>query len=153
MPNRFNRGSAPGRERDVDQLSGSFKKGHEKRGGRQRGAPNAFSPDYKKAILEAAYRVGYDGNGKHGLVGYFMWVALRNPGVYVGVLLSNLLTLQFSENGTPEEPRPSIEELNQSLRDCIGLTGKNPTKRQTVSAKSRATWDWTGQPFPVGSLM
>ena len=70
MTNPFKRGSAPDRARPAYLRPGSFKKGREKRGGRKRGTPNFFSADYKKAILEAAYRIGRDGNGKDGVVGY-----------------------------------------------------------------------------------
>jgi hypothetical protein len=60
------RGTAPGRARPADDRPGSFKPGRRKQGGRKRGTPNLFSIDYKKAIIEAAYRVGHDGNGKDG---------------------------------------------------------------------------------------
>jgi hypothetical protein len=68
MTNRFMRGSAPSRAQPAYLRPGSFKQGHEKRGGRKRGTPNFFSIDYKKAILEAAYRIGQDGNAKNGVV-------------------------------------------------------------------------------------
>ena len=97
MTNPFRRGSAPGRERPDYLRPSSFKPGHEKRGGRERGTPNAFSPDYKRAILEAAYRIGNDGNGKDGVVGYFAWVALRHPRIFCTVLLINILPLEFAE--------------------------------------------------------
>ena len=58
MADRLKRGSAPGRARSEDQRPGSFKKGHKKRGGRQRGTPNKFSAEYKKHILEAATASG-----------------------------------------------------------------------------------------------
>ena len=64
MADRLKRGSAPGRARSEDQRPGSFKKGHKKRGGRQRGTPNKFSAEYKKDILEAANRIG-DGCKRH----------------------------------------------------------------------------------------
>ena len=70
MKGPFTRGSAWGRAQPEHLRPGSFKRGHEKRGGRKRGTPNLLSVDYKKAILEAAYRIGYDGNGKNGVCGY-----------------------------------------------------------------------------------
>ena len=79
MTDRKKRGSAPGRERAANQRPGSFKPGHKKQGGRKRGTPNALTADYKKAAMEAAYRVGEDGNGKDGLVGYLKWVAMCHP--------------------------------------------------------------------------
>jgi hypothetical protein len=152
MTNRFARGSAPGRARDSLQRPGSFKKGHKKRGGRKRGTPNVISMDYKKALLEAAYRVGNDGNGKDGVLGYLISVAQSHPRIYVGILLVNVLLLEFAESNAPEEPRPR-EEIDGELRDYIGLTSKNRTSGQTVHLESQSPWDWTGQPFPVGSLM
>jgi hypothetical protein len=82
------RGSAPGRAQPAYLRPGSFKQGHEKRGGRKRGTPNLLSIDYKKAILEAAYRIGQDGNGKNGVVGYLLWVAERHPQIFFTCCLS-----------------------------------------------------------------
>jgi len=153
MANTCTRGSAPGRAQPAHLRPGSFKEGHEKRGGRKRGTPNFYSIDYKKAILEAAYRIGEDGNGKNGIVGYFSWVALRHPQIFSSLLM-NLLPLEIAEgDDAPEEPRRTIEESNQRVRGYIGLTGKDRTKRQTVQVESQSPWSWTGQPFPVGSLM
>ena len=69
LTNPFTRGSAPDRARSADRRPGSFKPGHEKRGGRKRGTPNLFTIDHKKAILEATYRIGQDGDGKDGVLG------------------------------------------------------------------------------------
>ena len=57
MTNAFTRGSAPGRARDDWERPGSFKKGHQKKGGRKKGTPNALSPEYRNAVLEAAPNV------------------------------------------------------------------------------------------------
>jgi hypothetical protein len=86
---------------------------------------NSFSIDYKKAIFEAAYRIGYDGNGKNGVVGYFSWVAERHPRICGTVLLINLLPLEYADSDTPEEPCLTMEEINQEVRAYIGLTDKN----------------------------
>ncbi len=75
--NPLNRGSSPGRARDASQRSGSFELGHKKLGGRKKGTRNSISPEHKRAILEAAHRVGRDGNGTDGVAGYFSWVATR----------------------------------------------------------------------------
>jgi hypothetical protein len=152
MTNPHKRGSAPGRAQHADQRPGSFKSGHEKRGGRQRGTPNVLSIDYKKAMLEAAYRVGNDGNGKDGLVGYARWVAIRHTPTFVATL-GNLLPLEPAESSPVVERRWTKEEIDEWLRDYIGLTSENRTREQTVHLESRSPSDWTGQPFPVGSLM
>jgi hypothetical protein len=153
MTNPLKRGSAPNRARLDYARPGSFKSGHEKQGRRKRGTPNLISADYKKAILEAAYRVGQDGNGKDGVVGYFWRVGERHPGIFYPELYTSLLPLEDAESDTPEEPRQTMEELNQWFRDYIGLTGKNRTEEKSVQVESQSPWDWTGQPFPVGSLM
>jgi hypothetical protein len=149
MTNPFMRGSAPGRAQPASLRPGSFKQGHEKRGGRKRGTPNLLSIDYKKAILEAAYRIGHDGNGKDGALGYFSWVAQRHPRIIAGVPLLKLARLENVVCDAPEDLRRSIDELNNRVRDYIGPLGKNPKSQ----AESEAPWGWTGQPFPVGSLM
>jgi hypothetical protein len=112
-----------------------------------------LSIDFKSGICEAAYRIGEDGNGKNGLVGYFSWVAERHPRVFGTVLLTNILVLENAESDTPEEPCRTIEEVNQEVRDYIGLTGKNRATGQPDQVESEPSWAWTGQPFPVGSLM
>ena len=83
MTNPLKRGSAPERAQPAHLRPGSFKPGHEKQGGRKRGTPNAISSDYRKAILEAAYRVGRDGNGKDGIVGYILWLGKRHPESFI----------------------------------------------------------------------
>jgi len=104
-------------------------------------------------MLEAAYRVGEDGNGKDGLVGYFKWVAMSDPRTFLGPIGIRIALLQCAERDPPERSFLTMEELNQAVRDEVGLTGKEQTKKSAVPPKSRATADWTGQDFPVGSLM
>jgi hypothetical protein len=152
MTNPLNRGSAPGRERSADQRSGSFKQGHEKRGGRKSGTQNLLSIDFKRGIFEAAYRIGLDGNGKDGIVGYFSWIAERHPRIYGTVLLANILLVEYAESNTPEELRRAIDENSEEVRDYIGLTSKNRVTEQPIQVEE-PPWAWTGQPFPVGSLM
>ena len=53
--NPFARGTCPGRARPPH--GGSFKRGHGKRGGREKGTPNAISPRARKAIAAAANRL------------------------------------------------------------------------------------------------
>jgi hypothetical protein len=146
------RGSAPNRAQPDYARRGSFGQGHKKLGGRKRGTPNVFSIDYKKAVIEAAWRIGEDGNGKDGIVGYFKWIVVHHPAVFLSPLHINILLLEFAEGNTPEEPQWTMEEIDQQVRDYIGPEGANRT-RKTAQVESRSQWDWTGQPFPVGSLM
>jgi hypothetical protein len=92
--NAFNRGSAPDRARDSYQRSGSFEPGHKKLGGRKTGTPNRISASHKKAMREAIHRIGYDGNGKDGEVGYFKWVAGRDLGFFYVDVWLRLLELE-----------------------------------------------------------
>ena len=132
MTNPFTSGSAPGRAQPTDRRPGTFKPGHEKRGGRKRGTSNLLSIDFKMGLFEAAYRIGQDGNGKNGIVGYFSWVAEYHPGAY-GSALANVLVLEYAERDTPEEPRSTIEEISQEVRDYIGRTGENRATGQPVT--------------------
>jgi len=95
MRDPFIRGSSPGRARDDLQRPEDFQRGHKKFGGRKKGTPNRISADHKKAIREAAHRIGYDGNGKDGEVGYFKWVAGRDLDFFYVDLWSRLLEVQY----------------------------------------------------------
>jgi hypothetical protein len=56
------------RARDASQRPATFQNGHRKFGGRKKGTPNVVTKDLKIATIEAATRIGSDGNGKDGLV-------------------------------------------------------------------------------------
>jgi len=97
MTDPFNRGSAPGRARDPWQSSGTFEPGHAKLGGRKKGTRNVISPEHKMVLLEAAHRVGNDGNGKDGAFGYFRWVATRDLTFFYVNIWMRLLDLEVYE--------------------------------------------------------
>lgn len=128
MANPFTRGSAPGRARDADQRPGSFKAGHKKVGGRQKGTPNRISADFKGAVLAVAGSVGMDGMGKGGIVGYFRYLARRYPEAYCK-LLSRILDI---EEICPE-PSLTADQLNAHLREYI-RTDDQPFDELTVMA-------------------
>ena len=114
MTNRFRRGSAPGRRRSEDQRPSNFKRGHKKRGGRQRGTPNKLSAEYKNHILEAASRVGMDANGTQGLVGYLGGLR-HHPQIFCGMLGNELeLELQELEIVQRQKPRRTVEQFNEA---------------------------------------
>jgi hypothetical protein len=125
MTNPFGRGSAPGREQPDYLRSGSFKPGHEKQGGRKKGTPNAFSIDYKKAILEAAYRIGNDGNGKDGILGYFLWVGKRHPTVFYTILWVSLLALETTRRRSHAERWTKSTEAFGSILGLQARTGRS----------------------------
>ena len=104
------RGSAPGRARDALQRSGSFEPGHKKRGGRKKGSRNVISPEHKRALLEAALRVGSDGNGRGGIVGHFTWVRKRDLTFFYVDLWSRELELQIHEEAMSAAPPGTINE-------------------------------------------
>jgi hypothetical protein len=45
---------------------------------REKGTPNRLSRETKGALVEAAARIGSDGTGKDGVVGYGIWAAKRD---------------------------------------------------------------------------
>jgi hypothetical protein len=129
-----------------------FKPGHEKLSGRRRGTQNVISADYKESLIEAAHRIGADGGGKGGLVGYFSWVATCHPKVYASMLLGAVHALELAEAATPVRLRSTPEEIDGLIRDSIG---KKSAQREAISDEDRssAPWAWTGLGDPVGPLM
>lgn len=132
MANAFTRGSAPGRARDESERPNSFEKGHQKMGGRKKGTPNALSPEYRNAVLEAAYRVGIDGNGLEGIVGHCRWIAVFYPEVYMLALI-RLLELEYSNGADAARSLPTVDEVNERLRKTIGLWGSGTASSSRVS--------------------
>ena len=120
MTNPFNRGSAPGRARDALQRSGSFEPGHKKRGGRKKGSRNVISPEHKRALLEAAHRVGSDGNGRGGIVGYFTWVRKRDLTFFYVDLWSRQLELQIHEEAMIAEAPGTTNESSRAKLQRLG---------------------------------
>ena len=137
MTNPFKRGSAPGRGQPDYLRPGTFKPRHAKRGGRKRGTPNAFSADYKKAIIEAAHRVGWDANGLLGVIGYLAYVACDYPETFCR-MLGSLMELQELEIGMPEKPRPTVEELDEKVRAYVGLRSDERTQPEPAELGSPA---------------
>ena len=143
MADRLKRGSAPGRARSEDQRPGSFKRGHKKRGGRQRGTPNKLSAEYKNHILEAASRVGMDAKGTQGLVGYLRWVARHHPQIFCGMLGNELeLELQELEIVQRQKPRRTVEQFNEAAA-YFGCGSNDQTQPET--AESWSAPDRTGR--------
>jgi len=127
--------------RHASTRPGSFKSGHAKLGGRKRGTPNLISTDYKKALFEAAYRVGNDGNGKGGVLGYLTWVGTRYQTFFYVEIWTRLSVLQQYEPPILAEPRRTAKESNQSVRRFIGLSDTNRT-RSSVQTKKPKPFEW-----------
>jgi hypothetical protein len=148
MANPKNRRTAPAHERTADQRPGTFKSGHEKRGGRRRGTSNAFSADYRKAILEAAFRIGMGGNGEGGIVGYFRFLARYHPRIFMP-MLARLLPWEDLQRETSVPQHRTMQELNKLIRVEYGLD----EKLTTAPVEPGSSWDWTDEGLPLGPLM
>jgi hypothetical protein len=113
--NAFNRGSAPGRARDSWQRPGSFKTGHQKRGGRQKGARNKLGPDVKRALLTAVTLIGDNGAGRGGAVGYFTCL---DPTLFYTELWIRLVDIEAYEaargHRTPIKQEIDSEETTEA---------------------------------------
>jgi len=142
---RDRRRTAPGRQGSADHR---FKPGHDKLGGRKRGTPNKFSADYRKAILEAAFRIGMGGNGEDGLIGYFRWLARYHAPTFM-MMLARLLPWEYRQGETPVPAARTPREINESIRLRYGLD-KN---RRIAPVEPWSAWDWTGEGDPLGPLM
>jgi hypothetical protein len=105
-----------------DHRPGSFKLGHKKLGGRKKGTPNAISADLKKALLQAADRVGSDGNGKDGLGGYFAWLRTREPDFVYVFLLGRMLDFEEYLKTVPGNPPPATNEPDEGVQCSIDGT-------------------------------
>jgi hypothetical protein len=151
LANTLTRGTAPARTRPANKRPGSFKPGHAKRGGRKRGTPNLFLPDYRRAIFEAASRIGYDGNGKDGAIGYLGWVAERHPQICLSFMAATVLWLEKVGYDAPDEPQLTKDERDKVFRDHIGLD--DTAKKHAAQSETQSPVGWTGQPMPVGGLM
>ena len=83
-----------------DKTTGQFVKGH-RAGGRAPGQQNKTTKAMKEALILAAEKVGSDGKGKDGLVGYLERLARREPRSFAS-LLGKLLPFQITgKDGMP----------------------------------------------------
>jgi|ERR1019366_1094165 hypothetical protein len=70
--------------------------------GRNAGTPNKSGNALVEAILSAAEQIGEDCKGKNGLVGYLTRIAIKEPRMFVKLLLE-VMPLQTEPDST-EEP-------------------------------------------------
>ena len=81
-PSRLTRGSAPNRSHKNGPGRHRFSSDNQppkSKRGRPKGSMNRFSRDLREDLLEAIERVGRDGEGEGGRVGYLMWLAREEP--------------------------------------------------------------------------
>ncbi len=105
---RFTRGSAPNKSHKNAPGRHRFSSDNQPpKRGRPKGSPNKFSRDFREDILEAIERVGRDGKGKDGRVGYLMWLSRAEPKSYA-ILLRGI---------TPAEIRATMTLKPMLTRD------------------------------------
>ena len=82
--NPITRGTQPQQARNN---AGRFSRENQPaRRGRPRGSRNVFSRLVKEAVIEAANRIGIDGQGTDGMVGYMEHLGRNNESVFGGLL-------------------------------------------------------------------
>jgi hypothetical protein len=128
-----------------------FKSGHQKLGGRKRGTPNISNLFDQRAALRAAHLVGFDLNGKDGLLGYFMWVALSHPRAFL-TLAPRIMDIQEGPQSLVAQPSQTTEHLLQKIEEFLGPDSEDDDK-DTYEASPDAPSSWTGRGFPLGMLM
>jgi len=92
------------------------------RGFKTKNIPKRTSKDLKEALLEAAVRVGSDTNGKDGLVGYCMFLAVHHPKVF-GPMLVRVMPLQVTgADGGPiriVDETMSVQEAAEAYAETL----------------------------------
>ena len=84
------------------------------------------------AILEAAYRIGQDGNGKNGVAGYFLWLGGRHPGIFYTVLLCRPIAVRIGRKHHARGAAPDNRRTRRiGSRTISSVKGKNRMKGQT----------------------
>lgn len=66
--------------------------------GRKKGTPNKVNKLIKDALVEAAEKVGENGKGSLGIVGYFMRIAKQRPDLFCG-MIGKIIPLQIQGSG------------------------------------------------------
>jgi hypothetical protein len=128
-----------------------FKRGHAKVGGRKRGTPNARAASQLQARLyEAADRVGFDGNGKDGLIGYFRWLAIYHAPAFSRMLAC---ILPLEHRMVEPDPLRTMEEIHREVRAFVERERADFLEQPLDDVDMVAPWRWTGRGQPIGPLM
>lgn len=83
--------------------------------GKPAGVRHLLNKSVKECILEAAARLGSDGKGRDGLVGFMMSVGRRHP-THLLALIGKVLPLQLQAPDFENHRFRSIEEVQAELR-------------------------------------
>jgi hypothetical protein len=76
--------------------------------GRPKGSQNKLTRELRELIVEAAERLGRDGEGEEGLLGYLMWLGRKVPGSYA-VLLGGVMPVHVNATVTHKQVK-TLEE-------------------------------------------
>ena len=104
-----------------------FRSGHQKLGGRKRGTSNKSTPFDQRAVLKAAHLVGFDLNGKDGLVGYFKWVALSHPRAFL-MMAPGIMDIQERARSSVAQPPWTMNDSSRTSKSILALTVSMTTK-------------------------
>ena len=99
---------------DIDKpLPGDESRGYDSRG-RRKGGQSRTSVVLKDAILYAAQKVGEDGKGLNGLVGFLTRIARNDPKTFAS-LLARVIPLHVTSTSTAEVTYRSVDEVKAEL--------------------------------------
>jgi ParB-like nuclease domain len=116
-PSRLTRGSAPNKSHKNAPGRHRFSSDNQppkSKRGRPKGSMNKYSRDLREDILEAIERVGRNGEGKDGRVGYLMWLARAEPKSYA-MLLRGMMPAEIRATMTLK-PLLTLDEALAEMR-------------------------------------
>jgi hypothetical protein len=114
---RLARGSAPTKSHPKAPGRHVFSKENQppkSKVGRPKGAQNKLNRELRELILEAAERLGRDGEGKDGTLGYLMWLGQEVPTSFA-VLLRAVLPVHINATVT-HKPAMTLDEAVAELK-------------------------------------
>jgi hypothetical protein len=91
-----------------------FQKGHKKLGGRKKGVLNKRSLSLSKITFAALERVGSDGQGTGGVVGYFISILKKDP--RVGARLALVLLRDEAKHPPKDSALKELIKILQSAK-------------------------------------
>jgi hypothetical protein len=110
--------------------AGTFKKGHQKLGGRKKGTPNRINQNLIHRIVQAAGEVGSDGKGKNGIDGWLQILARKKTGYFVGLFRQAVQKQIPATEPENEIIYSSEQDFRQALIDrCLHSTLLPPPPR------------------------
>jgi len=135
------------------QQSGTFKKGHKKLGGRQKGTPNRINSNLMERIVQAAEQVGSDGKGKNGVDGYLQMLAGKKVAYFVALLRQAVQKQVPAAEPENEIVYATEQDFRQALLDRgvhptllppppRHLNEKPPVNGKLVPPKPPPGWQW-----------